>query len=140
MLKISKLADYAMVLMHALAEQAVSLSAKQLAELSNIPLPTVSKVLKLLSDANLVEGSRGALGGYRLVQLPQAISVAAVLQAIDGHFALTECNLPDNSCTLSQYCGLRSNWQSINQRVLNLLEKISIADMQQPLPVESVHD
>ena len=136
MLKISKLADYAMVLMHLLSQTGESLSAKQLAEMSNIPLPTVSKVLKLLSDASLVEASRGALGGYKLVRLPKDISVAEVLQAIDGQFALTECNLPQGACTLTPYCGLRMNWQVINQRVRQLLEQISIQDMQQPLFVE----
>lgn len=137
MLKISKLADYAMVLMHRLScDDTQSLSAKQLADRTIIPQPTVSKVLKLLSDAHLVQSTRGVQGGYRLAYPAADISVAAVIQAIDGQFAMTECNLPINSCGFKECCELRSNWQFINDKVLALLNSITILDMQQPLSME----
>lgn len=137
MLKISKLADYAMVLMHRLScDEGHSMSAKQLADRTVIPQPTVSKVLKLLSDAKLVQSTRGVQGGYRLASSPREVTVASVIQAIDGQFAMTECSLPLNSCGFTECCELRSNWQFINDKVLALLNSITILDMQHPLSME----
>lgn len=134
MIKISKLADYAMVLMHRLSpDSSASCSAKQLAAATAIPLPTVSKVLKLLSEANLVRAHRGAQGGYWLATPPEQIAVTQVIEAIDGPFAITECNLSESSCSLSVCCELRSSWQFINQQVVSVLEKISLQDMQQQM-------
>ena len=95
-----------------------------------MPAPTVSKVLKLLSDAALVASVRGVQGGYHLAREPAAISLADVLRAIDGDMALTDCSLADSTCGLLEHCELRSNWRTINDRVSHLLATISIVDMQ----------
>lgn len=138
MLKISRLADYSMVLMHGLSQPDSNLySATQLADQSSIPLPTVSKVLKLLSDAGLVTATRGVQGGYRLARTPSTTSVADVIAAIDGDLALTECSETLDQCALSGSCQLRSNWQYISKQVQQMLSQISIADMQQPIELES---
>ena len=139
MLKISRLADYGMVLMHSLAKnQPLKLSAKQLADASHIPLPTVSKLLKCLSEVGLVQSLRGAQGGYRLGRSPQAISVADVIKAVDGGIALTDCVLSETTCSLIDRCELRGNWHYINDQVSYLLYQISILEMQQSICAELV--
>lgn len=140
MLKISRLADYGMVLMHALTKNgSVKLSAKQLSDVSKLPLPTVSKLLKQLCETNLVQSERGALGGYRLNRAPDRISVKDVISAIDGDVALTECAMAESRCAIQDHCGLRTNWQYINSRVSALLDTISILDMQMPMIKESLN-
>lgn len=137
MLKISRLADYAMLIVDEIAKNDTqSCSATQLALVTRIPKPTVSKILKQLCDADLVTSLRGAYGGYVLKGAPCDISVAAVITAVDGVFAMTECNLTDSTCRLSEHCSLRANWQFINSKVTTLLSQISIQDMQQPMRVE----
>lgn len=132
MLKISKLADYATVVMSTLSLQAAPhCSAALLAEESHIALPTVSKVLKRLNEAGLVKSVRGANGGYQLARLPVDISVVEIIAAIDGEPALTECSHAAGDCAVDQFCGLRANWQRINQMVLNVLQEVSLADMGQ---------
>lgn len=139
MLKISRLADYGMVLMHRLIDDhSAKLSAKQLADVTRIPLPTVSKLLKQLSDAKLVYSERGVQGGYRLLRPPETINVAEVISAIDGEIALTDCLSQGSTCNLIEYCGLRSNWQYINNQVTSLLAGISILDMQVTMTQESL--
>ncbi len=137
MLKISRLADYAMLIVDEIAKNdSKKHSATRLALVTSIPKPTVSKILKQLCDADLVTSLRGAHGGYVLKDAPYDISVAAVITAVDGAFAMTECNLVDSSCRLSEHCSLRANWQFINSKVTALLSQISIQDMQQPMIVE----
>jgi len=140
MLKISRLADYGMVLMNTLIKNKPSqLSAKQLADISCLPFPTVSKLLKQLCETKLVCSERGSQGGYRLSQEPSAISVADVISAIDGKIALTECAMAESRCSLSEQCELRENWQYINDRVHALLSTISLLDMQTSILSELNH-
>ena len=140
MLKISRLADYGMVLMHQLTNiESEKLSAKQLADASRIPLPTVSKLLKRLTEARLVQSVRGVQGGYRLLRAPELINVAQVISAIDGEIALTDCSSQETTCSLIEHCGLRSNWQYINTQVTHLLANISIQDMQTSMTQESIY-
>jgi FeS assembly SUF system regulator len=139
MLKISRLADYGTVLMHALTKNESSkLNAKQLADSSRVPLPTVSKLLKQLCEAGLVESERGVQGGYRLSRSPEHISVSDVISAIDGGIALTDCALSETTCSLIDHCELRGNWQYINEQVSHLLSQISILDMQKTMQLESI--
>lgn len=134
MLKISKLADYATVIMGHLAQhQAESQSATEVAEATKIPVPTVSKVLKLLNEAGLVVSVRGPSGGYHLKMVPSAISVGAIIAAIDGKPAITECSQQHSGCILESSCGHRANWRKINRAVINLLNKISLAEMNAPI-------
>lgn len=132
MLKISRLADYAAVVMHFLAthelEQA---SANLIAERTSLAQPTVSKVLKLLNEAGLVDSVRGVNGGYHLSRTPKEISVAEIIAAIDGAPALTQCC--EGVCEIDHRCGLRGNWQFINRLVIDVLKSISLKDMLQPL-------
>ena len=135
MLKISKLADYAMVIMGHLAQYyGVKQSASQIAAANQLGLPTVTKVLKLLNDAGLLQAERGTHGGYQLASAAEDINIVAIVSAVDGSAAITECCKPEIKCDRSADCGMRPNWQIINQRVQTVLANISLADMLQPLP------
>jgi FeS assembly SUF system regulator len=134
MLKISKLADYATVIMSFLALKPGQVwSAVQIAEQVQVAAPAVSKVLKLLAKANIVTASRGAVGGYRLVRSSMAITVAEIIAAVDGAPALTECSQKNTLCAQHTVCAIRGNWQLINRIVLQALQSISLAEMTRPL-------
>ena len=134
MLRISKLTDYAMLIMSQLAKQPhVVLSASLLAEALHLSTPTVSKVLKMLGDAGLVASVRGSEGGYLLAKPAETVTVADVVVAIEGALAMTECCEQESGCCLAAHCGLKENWNKINKMVYNLLSQYSIMDMSQPL-------
>ena len=134
MIKISKLADYATVIMGYLAQTPEKrYSAAQVAKALQITLPTVSKVLKLLNEAQLVNSERGVNGGYQLVRAPEQISVAEVITAIDGKPAMTECSKEEALCSRNAVCALRENWQIINRAIMDLLDNLSLVDMNRPL-------
>ncbi len=110
------------------------LSAQQLAEECHLELPTVSKVLKLLCKANLLNSVRGAQGGYRLERSAEQISVTDVISAIEGPMGVTQCSSEPGSCSHESVCQLRGNWHVIDHEIHRLLDNLSIADMRRPLP------
>ena len=134
MLRISKMTDYAIMVMvelHALHGDV--LNAQALAERSHLELPTVSKVLKLLVKAGLVESFRGANGGYSLERVAGDISVAEIITAIEGPIAMTECSIEEGLCAQEAICSLRGNWQRISVAVAQAMEGVSLAEMAQPV-------
>jgi Fe-S cluster assembly protein SufB len=135
MLKISKLADYATVVMNFLASEPERLySAPEISKQVHIAVPTVSKVLKkLLAKGNLVISTRGANGGYRLARSAKEITIIEVISAIDGHPAMTECSQHSKVCVQDSVCAVKNNWRLINQVILTLLQSLTLADMSQPL-------
>ena len=133
MLRISKMTDYAIVLMVELTREGETLSAHALAERVHLEVPTVSKVLKLLSGAGLLQSYRGANGGYRVSRPAERISVAEVIAAIEGPIAMTECSVEPGLCHQEDNCNLRSNWQRISVAVSRALEGVSLAEMSAPL-------
>lgn len=133
MLRISKLTDYATVLLAELAHRPEDcVPTSRLAELSRLEPPTVAKVLKTLTRAGLVNSVRGVNGGYRLASAPEDISVVAIVSAMEGPIALTECGLEPGLCSFEAGCNLRSNWQKIGQVVENALAGLSLADLAEP--------
>lgn len=134
MLKLGKLADYATVLMTALAARPQDLrNAHELAEHTHVPAPTVSKLLKLLSKAGLVESLRGASGGYRLARTPDAVTVADIIRAVEGPIAITQCSTHGEGCGIESTCGNRSNWRLIDGAIRHALESVSLAQMATPM-------
>ncbi|HLB42277.1 MAG TPA: SUF system Fe-S cluster assembly regulator [Gammaproteobacteria bacterium] len=134
MLRISKLADYAMLIMGQMAKQQdVILSASLLAEVLHLTVPTVSKVLKMLSDANLVTSVRGAEGGYHLARPAHQVTVADVVVAIEGKLSMTECCQMEGLCNIESLCAMRENWLKINKMIHSMLSQLTIIDMSQPL-------
>jgi len=134
LIRINKLTDYAMhLLARLLADPAALQSAQQLAAASALELPTVSKVLKLLNQAELLESVRGAHGGYRLARPAPDISVLDVINAIEGPLAMVECSIAPGRCDHEANCGYKGNWHVIENEIRGLLARLSISDMQQPL-------
>lgn len=134
MLRISKMTDYAILVMVGLAEaRGEVLSAQVLAERCRLELPTVSKVLKLLSRAGLVKSFRGASGGYSMDRAAAGISVAEIIAAIEGPIAMTECSVEVGLCSQESSCGLRSNWQRISTAVARAMESVTLAEMSKPI-------
>lgn len=134
MIKISKLADYGTVIMDFLASNPEErYSAALIAKAVHISIPTVSKILKLLNEAGLVNSLRGVNGGYQLSRLPEQISLTEIITAIDGKPAMTECSKGTDICALDRVCHLRGNWRFINHLILSIFSNLSLADMSRPL-------
>jgi FeS assembly SUF system regulator len=135
-IRLSKLADYGIVVMTNMARQpGRQHNAPEVAAQSHIPLPMVSKILKSLARAGLLESHRGVKGGYGLARPAAAISVAEVISALDGPIALTAC-IEDGpgGCEIEALCPARANWQRINDAIRSALDGISMAEMAQTLP------
>jgi FeS assembly SUF system regulator len=133
MLRISKLTDYAILMMVELTRDGEMLSAHAVAERIHVEVPTASKVLKLLAGGGLLESYRGANGGYRVSRAAGDISVAEVIAAVEGPIAMTECSVEEGLCSQEDKCELRSNWQRISLAVANALEEVSLTEMSTPL-------
>ena len=140
MLRVSKLTDYATVVMTVLAGVADArgadavISAQDLAERAHLELPTVSKLLKQLAHAGLVASFRGVNGGYRLARAAERITVAEVVTAMEGPIGMTECSAHAGLCGHESHCGVRVNWQRINQAIAQALASVTVADMVKPAP------
>lgn len=133
MLRVTKLTDYATLVLTVLAAAPGEvLSAAELAERAGLEAPTVAKVLKPLAQAGLVEGFRGANGGYRLARPAEAIGLLDIVTAIEGPPGMTECSLHDSACTLERRCGVRANWRRINDVVIDALRGVTLAQMLAP--------
>jgi FeS assembly SUF system regulator len=129
MLRISRQTDYALVLLTRFVEEegAPPRNARDLAEATGIPLPTVSKVLKSLCRNGLLASTRGVNGGYRLAASADVISVAQVIAAIDGPIALTECLTQEvDPCGIRSGCPTHDRWAEINAAVARALEGLSL--------------
>ncbi len=125
MLRLSKLSDYAIVILASMADRRDdSHTAHALAERTSIPRPTVAKLLKRLGDGRLVKSVRGRNGGYFLARPPESISVTEVIETIEGRMAITECELDDGSCQLESVCRTRRHWHRINHAIREALDDV----------------
>lgn len=129
MLKISKLSDYATVLLSSLAALGNPQSSTALAAHARLPAATVVKLLKALLKAGLVASTRGAHGGYRLTRAPELISVADILEALEGPLGLTACSTHGGSCVRAGFCGTRPHWHTINNAVQIALRSVTLKDL-----------
>lgn len=133
MLRISKLADYGTLAISYLAlEPEESRTANEIAAAIRVATPTVSKILKLLARKGLLVSLRGAGGGYRLALRPGRISVARVIEAVEGPFAFTECSETPCHCVQEPHCPIGSNWRRINRDIRKVFESVTLADMVRP--------
>jgi FeS assembly SUF system regulator len=139
MIRITKQTDYGIVLLtHLAAHPDRPYNAPELSTEARLPLPMVSKILKLLAKEGLLLSHRGVKGGYSLSRPPAAISMAEIVSALEGPIALTECIAIEGDCSHEALCPTRSNWRRINQAVRAALEGISLAEMAQPKRQELV--
>ncbi len=130
MLRVTKLTDYATVVLATLAARPLDvLSTTELAEQGGLEIPTVAKLLKPLAQAGLVDAFRGSQGGYRLARPASEISLVAIVEAMEGPLAMTECSIHAGACGIEQSCGVRANWRRINDVVADALRNVTLAQM-----------
>ena len=131
MLKINKMTDYGTVILAELSSHYDEVaSAAELANITGINLPSVSKILKVLSKACLVESTRGANGGYRLLLKADEITAAMILDAFEGPLSITDCSSSETNCKHESSCCVGPSWQNINKAIRNMLEDITLSDLQ----------
>lgn len=139
MLRITRETDYGIVLLSYMVQEMVqdilqdhtrAYSATQLAKQCHLPLPMVSKVLKTLTQGEVLVSQRGAQGGYSLARPAAMISVADIIEAIEGPIAMTECSVADpQACNYLEHCHVSSHWNRINEAIREALQNISLAEM-----------
>ena len=128
MLRITRLTDYGFILLAhiAISDHKKLYNAKDLSDELDIPLPTVSKVLKHLAKGELLVSHQGSQGGYCLSKDPSFISVADIIEVLEGPVSLTACCIEDGC---SKNCSLSSSWQTVNNVIIDKLKSISLLDM-----------
>jgi FeS assembly SUF system regulator len=130
MLRISKLTDYATVILARLAaEPARRFTAGQLANETHLAVPTVSKLLKQLHRRGLVNSTRGLHGGYLLSRPPIEINAAQILDALEGPVALTECASRESHCSIETSCLVGRAWQRVNLAIRRSLQEITLLEL-----------
>jgi FeS assembly SUF system regulator len=131
MIRLTNLADYGVVLMCQMAKAPEDLhSAFKLGQGTGIPVPTVSKILGALSKAGLLNSQRGLKGGFVMNRKPQDISMADIIEAIDGPIALTNCiEQTPGDCCFEVGCSMRPHWQAINGAIKGALSGISLDEI-----------
>ncbi len=139
MIRLTNLADYAVVLMCEIANAQDRVSAQDLSGSTNVPVPTVSKILNALGRSKLLVSHRGLKGGFALARPTEDISVADIIEAIDGPIALTHCTEPEETdCGYTQICSMRPKWQVINGAVRGALADVKLTSLIQPVSGEEI--
>ena|SRR6478735_1995947 len=132
MLRLSKKSDYALIAMKHLATRpdgGGSASAREISESYDIPLELLAKVLQRLVRARLLASVQGTRGGYRLGRNAALISVADVIQAVDGPVTVTACSTDDHNCDQYTKCSIRDPLWKIKNRIVDALSTVSVAEM-----------
>lgn len=134
MIRITRETDYGIILLCLMAREAgQSFSAATLAQRRGLPLPMVSKILKNLTRGGILQSQRGAQGGYRLARPPQVISVADIIDTLEGPIALTECSPgAAGECLHQDRCTVSGHWTRINRAVREALEQVTLWEMSFP--------
>lgn len=135
MLRVSKFTDYAVVVLSRLEAEGGVQTAPGLAAGTGIAEPTVAKVLKMLAQASIVEGLRGARGGYRLLRPLDQLPLSTVIVAVDGPIALTACvDGGFGLCEAENVCPVRGRWDPVNAAIRAALSDIMVSQIASPLP------
>ena len=131
-MRLSSMADYAVVTMTAAARHCggARVSAAQLAEETGLPAPTVQKLVSRLTAAGLLRSSRGAGGGLKLARPAAAITLADIVEAVEGPIALTTCIDQDrDSCSLDACCSVKPHWPLVNAAMRGALAQVSLIQL-----------
>ena len=135
MIKVSRMADYAILLVCKMSNDENKVySSQELSIITSLKITTISKILTKLTKANVTDSIRGVSGGYKLTMQAEDISVGNIIDIIDGKVALTVCveEGENHNCDLVSLCPSQSNWQIINNTVREALNSVSIAEMANP--------
>ncbi len=128
MLRITKITDYGFILLAHMATQEAGMlhNAKDLSTSIGIPLPTVSKVLKILTQGGILQSHQGSKGGYSLAKPADQISAAEIIEAVEGPVAITDCSGAEGC---DRNCAVSPSWQKVNGAVIGALAGLTLADM-----------
>ena len=131
MFRLNRLTDYAVVVMAQMAQGRDEMrTAPQISQDTGVPQPTVAKLLNALARENLVSSQRGAAGGYALNRPAEEITVAEIIQALEGPIALTACvDGSGDNCGSEPLCPMRGNWDKVNRAIHHALSGVTLADM-----------
>jgi FeS assembly SUF system regulator len=141
MIRLGKLTDYGVLLMCQMARspQAKWHTARELAEESRLPVPTVGKLLRMLLRSGLLTSHRGIKGGYVLARSPELIPLTEIISALEGPFALTQCSSDAAEvCNLESTCPVRDNQRILSQAIGGALGRIMLADLTRPLRLMAI--
>jgi FeS assembly SUF system regulator len=132
-MRLSSMADYAVVTMTAAARHCggARVSASQLAEETGLPAPTVQKLVSRLTSAGLLRSARGVGGGLKLARPAAAITLADIVEAVEGPIALTTCidESREGACTLESACSVKPHWPVVNQALRGALAQVSLTQL-----------
>ncbi len=131
MLRLSKMTDYAVVVMSRLSDEpGTIMTAPEIAGSTGVPAPTVAKLLQTLTRHGLARSERGVAGGYVTDQAAADIRLSDVITAVDGPVALTACvDGVAGECTVEAVCPIRGRWDPVNEAIRNALEAIPLSDL-----------
>jgi len=130
MLRVNKLTDYAVVVLCDLVRGETLRSAADLSTSSGVPLPTVSKILKQLVRSEILKSTRGVNGGYGFAKSPTLLSMAEVIEALEGPIAVTGCvDHSEECCDLTENCPMSGNWNVVNMAIRQSLADVMLLDM-----------
>ena len=131
MIRLTNLADYAVVVMTAAGQSCdPRLSAGAVAAATGVPVPTVAKLMSILTRAGLLVSTRGVSGGFQLARPATSITVADIVEAVDGPISLTQCaHAVPSECAFEGSCAVRPHWSLINRTVRDALAAVTLADI-----------
>jgi FeS assembly SUF system regulator len=131
MFRLNKLTDYGIVLMAYVARSPKETphTARSLAKATRLPLPTVGKLLRQLSEHGLLSSHRGVKGGYNLARDAAEISVAGIVLALEGPIGFTECSIVKGLCNMERSCAIKGNSQIIGDALRDALEHVMLSDL-----------
>jgi FeS assembly SUF system regulator len=137
LIRLSKLADYGIVIMTHLARPGgAQASAQEIAQATRIPQPMASKILKALARGGLLRSHRGVKGGYELARSAGVITVADIIESLDGPIAVTDCvDGAPGDCVIESMCPARTNWERINTAIREALGEVTLAEMATAIPM-----
>jgi FeS assembly SUF system regulator len=132
-MRLSHLADYAVVLMTAAARRTAGarLSATELANETGVPLPTAQKLMGQLAACGLLTSARGSRGGFALARPAQAISLADIVEAVEGPIAMTVCSEGRTDCALDSHCRIKPHMGVVGNAVRGALGAVSLTELAQ---------
>jgi FeS assembly SUF system regulator len=136
MFRLNKLTDYGIVLMAHVARgsEATPHTARSLSRETALPLPTVGKLLRQLSESGLLSSHRGIKGGYNLARDAATISVADIILALEGPIGFTECSVMPGLCDMERSCSIKINSQIIGDALRDALEHVMLSDLNHQMP------
>jgi FeS assembly SUF system regulator len=136
MFRLNKLTDYGIVLMAHVArgDEHTPHTARSLSGATKLPLPTVGKLLRQLSDSGLLSSHRGVKGGYNLARAAEEISVADIILALEGPIGFTECSVVPGLCEMERSCSIKLNSQIIGDALRDALEHVMLSNLIKQMP------